>query len=314
MSFGLLDEDKLIESQMTYAKSKNAFLVASAGNANEDRVNYPAWNDSTLAVASTNSNDDLKAHFSNYGTSVDVSAPGVGIYSAYPGNRWAWWDGTSFSTALVSSEAALLLATNLSLNRDVVRTKIMNNGAALDELNSNYAGKLGRVRVDFRAALDSLVLHEVTSVYDNKNGKSYAPGGAEGDEPKRDLNTKDEEFLVEIEAGPNCWWRADYADPASNAPNPTNVYVNIQYRSEIGWSGTLTAEYYNGSTRLSSVNLSVDGSEDPAVGKGRKGTMRWNLSGIVTTRAAVAGGRVRFINQSNNGKKVWVTFSDLEAK
>ena len=313
MSFGLLDDDPLIAGAVSFAKSRNCFLVASAGNANLEQVHYPAKNNDVLAVTATGAWEDFKAPFANYGIEVDVAAPGVGIYSAYPGNRWAWWDGTSFSTALVSGEAALLLATNLSLNRTILRSKIMGAGAPLDELNNNYAGKLGSVRVDFRAALESLVLYEATRVYDNKNGKTYYPDGPDGDEPKRDLNTAAEEFKLEIESGPAFWWQTDYADPASNAPNPSSVFVNLTYRSEKDWSGTLVAQYYSGSTLLASINLPVDSRQDPSVGLGRKMTFRWNLTGIVRTRTAVAAGKVRFINQSN-GKKAWVTFSNLEAR
>jgi subtilisin family serine protease len=314
LSFGLLDEDMLIKEAIEYAQARNVFMAASAGNANMEQVHYPAASDLTLAITATNAWDDYKAPFANYGKSVDVSAPGAHIYSAYPGNRWAWWDGTSFSTALVSGEAALLLAPNLALDRNVLRGKITGYGAPLDEINPNYAGKLGSVRVDFRAALESLSLFEAASVYDNKNGKTYRPGGPDGDEPKRDQNTAAEEFKFEVESGPYFWWQADYADPASNAPDPSSVFVNLNYRSETGWTGSFTVRYYNGSTLLASVNLPVDSREDSRAGKGQKMAFRWNLTGIVTTRAAVAAGKVRFINQSFGGKKVWVTFSNLDAR
>ncbi len=314
MSFGLLDEDELIENAMEYAEARKVVLVASAGNANLEQVNYPAMDDATIAVTATNSWNDYKASFANYGLSVDVSAPGAGIYSAFPGNRWAWWDGTSFSTALISGEAALLLAPNLALDRNVLRGKITGYGQPLDAINNNYAGKLGSVRADFRAALEALSMLEATSVYDNKTGKAYRPGGLNGDEPKRDLNTAAEEFKCEIESGPTYWWQTDYADPAYNAPNPSSVFVNINYRSETGWAGTLKVDYYRGSTLMASAYLPVNSGQDSSTGKGQKGLFRWNLSGVVATRAAVASGKVRITNQSINGKKVWVTFSSLEAR
>lgn len=313
MSFGLLDKDLLIESAVKYAQARKVVLVASAGNANDEQLNYPAADNLTIAVTSTNSWDDYKAPFANYNLDVDVSAPGAGIYSAFPGNRWAWWDGTSFSTALVSGEAALLLSPNRSLDRSVLRSKIAGYGAPLDEINNNYAGKLGSVRVDFRAALEALSMFETTSVYDNKNGKTYRPGGPDGDEPKRDLNTAAEEFKCEIESGPAFWWQVDYADPASNAGNPSSVFVNINYRSETGWAGAVRAQFYNGSTLLASINLPVDSSPDSSQGKGQKRAFRWNLTGVVASRAALANGKLRIINQSLNGKNVWVTFSNLEA-
>ena len=313
MSFGLLDEDELIEDAMEYAEARNAFMVASAGNADLEQVNYPAMDDATVAVTATNSWDDYKASFANYGLSVDVSAPGAGVYSAFPGNRWAWWDGTSFSTALVSGEAALLLALNLALDRNVLRGKITGYGQPLDAINNNYAGKLGSVRVDFRAALEALSMLEAASVFDNKTGKTYRPGGPDGDLPKRDLNTAAEEFKCEIESGAAYWWQTDFADPPLNARNPSRVFANISYRSETGWIGALKAQYYCGATLMASVNLPVDNSLDGSLGKAQKGVFRWNLTGLVTTRAALASGKLRITNLSLNGKKVWVTFSNLEA-
>jgi thermitase len=313
MSFGLLNADELIGDAVEYAAARNVFMVASAGNENLERVHYPAGGGAAFAVTATNVND-LKAWFANYGASVEASAPGVGVYSAYPGGRWAWWDGTSFSTALVAGEAALLLAPNTQLDRATLAEKIKESGVALNSLNPSYADKLGGVRVDFRTALERLPLLAATSSYDRKNGKTYHAGGPDGDEPTRDLRSPAEEYKCEIESGANHWWQAEFADPAPGSSNPSGVFVNVHYRSEVGWSGTLTAQYYHGSTLVASTTLPVNSSEDKSVGKGRKGVFRWNLSSVVTTRAAVNAGRVRFINQSGNGKKVWVVYSDLEAQ
>ncbi len=314
MSFGLREEDEMIRDAMYYARQRNVFMVASAGNAAEEAVNFPATDDMSLAVTSTNGTNDFKALFANYGLSVDAAAPGTGLYSAYPGNRWAWWDGTSFSTALISGEAALLLAPNPHLDRSVLRAKITGYGAPLDELNNNYANKMGTVRVDFRSALEALSLFEVSSVYDNKNQKTYLPGGKDGDEPKADLNTIAEEFKFEIEAGPAYWWQMDFNDPDAHAASPARAHLDIHYRSEEGWQGNFVLECYTGTTLVSSTNVPVDSRLDAAMGKGRKGVFRWNLTGVIRSRAELAGVKIRLVNQSANGRKLWVTFANIYAK
>ena len=151
------------------------------------------------------------------------------------------------------------------------------------------------------------------SAYDNKNGKTYIVGGPDGVDPLNDLNTLAEEYKFEIEAGSTFWWEITYADPVLGSAAPSEVLVTVQYRSETNWTGTLRAQYYHGTTLLASTPLPVNSSNDPAAGKGQKHTYVWNLSSVVTTVQALSNARVRLINESTNGKKVWVTYSVTNA-
>jgi len=67
------------------------------------------------------------------------------------------WSGTSFSTALVTGEAALLLQLNPKLNRSAMNTVITNSGVSIDALNPAYARKLGRVRIDSLDAVNRIL-------------------------------------------------------------------------------------------------------------------------------------------------------------
>ncbi len=152
MSFGLLDRDKLIEDAITYAHN-TAYQVAAAGNDNRNSLHFPSNRKTkTFGVTSTNAND-TKASFANYSRDVQASAPGVNLYSAYPGRRWAYWSGTSFSTALVSGEAALLLQLKPSLNRSALSDILNSSGINIDPLNQRYALMLGR-RIDYLNAVN----------------------------------------------------------------------------------------------------------------------------------------------------------------
>jgi hypothetical protein len=313
MSFGLLNEDAVVKSAVETAAAAGAFMVAAAGNDNLERIHYPAAHSSVLSVTSTGAND-VRASFANYDTLVNVAAPGASLHSAFPGGGWAFWSGTSFSTALVAGEAAVLLAAQPFAGNAQIRTTILSSGPSLNAINPNYVDKLGSVRVDFLTALERLPLLAAISSFDNKNVKTYYAGGPDGSEPTDDLRSLSEEFKFEIEPGLVNWWRADFADLAASAPNPTSVFVNVHYRAETGWEGTLTAQYFNGDVLVASTTLPVNSYEDPSVGKGQKGVFRWNLSSFVQTCSAVNAGRVRFINQSSNGKKVWVVYTDLEVQ
>ncbi len=150
---------------------------------------------------------------------------------------------------------------------------------------------------------------KVNRVYDNKNGKSYYTGGPDGADAMNDLNTTAEEYKFEIESGPSFWWEASYQDPPATSGNPTKVVVRIDYRSETEWAGTLKAQYIIGTTVLKSVTLPVNSLLDPATGKGKRMVYQWDVSSVVPTRAALANGKIRILNTSTNGKKIWGIYS-----
>lgn len=86
-----------------------AVVVAAAGNSASSTPEYPAAEGvkSLLSVAATTSADGL-ADFSNYGSWVNVAAPGEQITSAVPGGEYATWSGTSMAAPLTAGEVALV--------------------------------------------------------------------------------------------------------------------------------------------------------------------------------------------------------------
>jgi len=155
MSFGMLEEDKLINDALKDAY-RRIYMVASAGNDNLNTIQFPADTVSFILSVTSTTTNDIKATFANYNSKMYAAAPGVSLYSAYPGERWAWWSGTSFSTALVTGEAALLLSLNPGLKCDNLNRIIVLSGINLDPLNPQYIHKLGR-RIDYRAAVEMLL-------------------------------------------------------------------------------------------------------------------------------------------------------------
>jgi serine protease len=143
MSFGSLTESSAVRSAIDYALRNDVILTASAGNNNSSNPQYPAAYDEVITTAATNLND-VKAPFSNYGTPVNVDAPGVNIISAVPGNLYGIVSGTSFSAPIVAGTAALILAEGV-IN---VSERIAAGAININVQNPNYIGQLGAGRVD----------------------------------------------------------------------------------------------------------------------------------------------------------------------
>lgn len=108
MSFSGPGYSPYMDQFIQYAQANGATVIVAAGNDQMDtRYFYPAASDEAIVVSATDINDHF-AKFSNYGQSVDLASPGVGIYSSIPYNRYAYLNGTSMSTAFVSATASLL--------------------------------------------------------------------------------------------------------------------------------------------------------------------------------------------------------------
>jgi subtilisin family serine protease len=119
---------------------------------------FPAGHAHSLTVAAL-CHDNTKAPFSNYGSAIDVAAPGVSSVSTYWDGRYAAGSGTSFAASIVAAEAALIRSLAPQLSADAVRSLIMGISTSVNPWNPNYMdqlGKQGAGLIDIDAAAENL--------------------------------------------------------------------------------------------------------------------------------------------------------------
>jgi len=144
-----------IRNAIIKANNNNILVCFAAGNADTNTdvtPQYPGVMPEVLSVAATDHND-VKASFSNYGSTIDVSAPGEYIYSTMPNDHYQSKDGTSMACPLAAGLAGLIWSKNPNLTNQDVRKIIENTCDNIDGVNPNYVGKLGKGRINAYRAL-----------------------------------------------------------------------------------------------------------------------------------------------------------------
>ncbi len=126
LSLGAGAGSQQLQDAVNYAWNRGCLVVVAAGNGGSSSPQYPAYYTNSIAVAATDSTDTL-ASFSQYGSWVDIAAPGVNILSTYPSNRYQSLSGTSMACPHVAGAAAVLWSHNPSLTNAQLRSALETN-------------------------------------------------------------------------------------------------------------------------------------------------------------------------------------------
>lgn len=180
-----------LHSAILRAAKANILFVAAAGNStsnNDTTASYPsnystlqgtstesaAGYESVIAVAAINSSGSLSS-FSSYGsTTVDLGAPGEGIYSTVPGG-YASYSGTSMATPHVTGAVALYAAAYPGLTAGDIRSALLSSTTPTGSLSgkTTTGGRLDIASLMAKSPVAGISVGDV-SITEGNTGTSNA--------------------------------------------------------------------------------------------------------------------------------------------
>jgi serine protease len=256
--------DTTTQSAINSARSRGTVVVVAAGNENQNASNSnPANCAGVIAVAATNKSGG-RASYSNYGTIVDVAAPGGDTGAAIlstlnagtttPGaDNYVGYMGTSMATPHVAGVVALMLAKNPNLTPDDVEAKLKSSSRAFPAACSGCGAGI----VDASAAVDAATgvtaptISETESNNTISTANSVATAGTTVN-GTMSTTTDTDYFVVQLPAGKTL--------SATMTPNSTSDYDLYIYNS----AGTLLSYSENGTGAIDSASSANTGGTTSA--------------------------------------------------
>ena len=131
--------------------SKGGIYIRASGNSG---VEVTDANDDNIIIVSATDSSDIKTSWSNFGASVDISAPGTPISCIWNGVYSNCW-GTSFSVPIVAGVLALVYSVNPNLTGSQAKSILFSTADDLGTTGWDMYYGYGRVNAAKAVALAS---------------------------------------------------------------------------------------------------------------------------------------------------------------
>jgi hypothetical protein len=154
---GMSNNDPMHQAICNSRNAGVTYVVAAGNETADTNTKVPAgYNDTVITVSALADsdgkpygqgsstgygNDDTFASFSNYGSAVDIGAPGVSIYSTMPTNSYGYMSGTSMATPHVAGAAALYIVKYQGSSWTQIRDGLRSIGETLGNGHTDPSGK-----------------------------------------------------------------------------------------------------------------------------------------------------------------------------
>ena len=156
MSLGGFGKSELDEEAVLAAVSENISVVVAAGNESVDAMMCsPASIEEAITVGAIAEHTGNYANYSNYGSVVDIWAPGSNVNSCIPDNKFEKKSGTSMASPHVAAAAAMLKTYDKTLSPRQIEGALQEYAKELEIGEPNNTGTSEVLNVetlkDFRA-------------------------------------------------------------------------------------------------------------------------------------------------------------------